>query len=439
AGGAVELEGEDLLDLAEIDMRRIRGRRMGMIFQEPMTALNPVLTVGDQIGEVLTRHFRLHGNRRRERVLALLREVGIPEPEMRLRAWPHQLSGGMKQRVGIAMALAGEPDVLIADEPTTALDVTIQNQILTLLARLQRERGMAMLLITHDLAVVRQVADHVAVMYAGHIVESAAREALFDEPQHPYTRKLFESVPAADRRDRELSVIRGQVPSLPQTFTGCRFAERCPFAWHDCFERAPRINATPTGGVRCHLLDPVYAGRAPHQAGDGEGARQHAAGRSNGTDAAPLLAARNMQVHFPIRRGVFKRTVGHVRAVDGVSLTIQAGRTLALVGESGCGKTTLGRALLRLERPTGGSVTFNGADLARLRGRRLRALRRDIQMIFQDPYGAMDPRMRIADIIQEGMRAQNIGADNAAREQRAAELLQEVGLSAAALERYPHE
>src|SRR5699024_7848139 len=193
--------------------------------QEPMSALNPVLSVGEQIGEVLARHFGLRGGKRRERILALLHEVGIPDPKARIDAYPHQLSGGMKQRVGIAMALAGEPDVLVADEPTTALDVTIQAQILALLGRLQRERGMALLLIPHDLAVVRQTADHVAVMYAGHIVESASREALFDEPQHPYTRKLFESVPAADRRDRELSVIRGQVPWRAQAVTGCCFAE----------------------------------------------------------------------------------------------------------------------------------------------------------------------------------------------------------------------
>ncbi|MDN5782954.1 MAG: dipeptide ABC transporter ATP-binding protein, partial [Luteimonas sp.] len=436
-GGSIELDGADLLDLPEFEMRRIRGRRMAMIFQEPMTALNPVMTVGEQIGEVLARHFGLRGRKRRERVLALLREVGIPEPKQRMDTYPHQLSGGMKQRVGIAMALAGEPDVLVADEPTTALDVTIQAQILALLARLQGERGMALLLITHDLAVVRQVADHVAVMYAGHIVESASREALFAAPGHPYTRKLFESVPAAGRRHQRLSVIPGQVPSLAQDFPGCRFAARCEFAWGDCTRYVPKLTATETGNVRCHLFDSRFAGQPP----PAEISREKAdvSRLRGGNSGQALLDVRDLKVHFPIRKGVLKLIVGHVYAVDGVSLTVAPGRTLALVGESGCGKTTLGRALLRLERPTGGSVHFGEQDLARLGGRRLRRLRREIQMIFQDPFASMDPRMRVADIVAEGMRAQNIGGNRGERERRAVALLEEVGLSAAAMERYPHE
>lgn len=435
-GGRIELDGSDLLDLPENGMRRVRGRRMGMIFQEPMTALNPVLSVGEQIGEVLTRHFGLRGSKRREHSLALLQEVGIPDSQARINAYPHQLSGGMKQRVGIAMALAGEPDVLIADEPTTALDVTIQAQILALLGRLQRERGMALLLITHDLAVVRQVADHVAVMYAGHVVETASRKALFAAPGHPYTRKLFQSVPTAERRDRHLSVIRGSVPSLATPFTACRFADRCEFAWEACRNEAPRFIATGTGAVRCHLFDQRFTKQA-QTAPDEQ--QQVTAYEPPATAANTLLDVHNLQVHFPIRRGVLKRTVGHVYAVDGVSLQIAPGRTVALVGESGCGKTTLGRALLRLEKPTGGSVAFDGADMARLRGRKLRALRREVQIIFQDPYSSMDPRMRVVDVVAEGMRAQNIGKSGAERERRAGEVLEEVGLSAAALERYPHE
>src|SRR5699024_2200590 len=308
--------------------------------------------------------------------------------------------------------------------------------ILTLMGRLQRERGMAMLMITHDLAVVRQVADYLAVMYAGHIVESASREALFAAPNHPYTRKLFESVPAADRRHQRLSVISGHVPALTQAFSGCRFAARCERAWDDCHRQAPAFIETETGGVRCHLFDSRYAAHAP-KAPAQAGVTAHA--RRSGNTSQPLLAVQDLQVHFPIRRGLFKRTVGHVYAVDGVSLTLAAGRTLALVGESGCGKTTLGRALLRLERPTGGSVTFGQVDLAHIRRRRLRRLRGEIQMIFQDPFASMDPRMRVADIVQEGMRAQRMGQNAAARERRVADLLEEVGRTAAAMERYPHE
>src|SRR5699024_7695457 len=335
------------------------------------------------------------------------------------------------------MALAGEPDMLIADEPTTALDVTIQAQILALLGRLQRERGMALLLITHDLAVVRQAADHVAVMYAGHIVESASCEALFAAPGHPYSRKLFESIPTADRRDRHLSVIRGRVPSLATPFTACRFADRCEFAWEACRRESPRFIATATGGVRCHLFDKRFADHA--QTASTGAQPQTTVHASPLASTNTLLDVRDLQIHFPIRRGVLKRTVGHVYAVDGVSLQIAPGRTVALVGESGCGKTTLGRALLRLEKPTGGAVTFDGTNMARQRGRHLRNLRREVQIIFQDPYASMDPRMRVADVIAEGMRAQGMGKNGTERERRAGELLEEVGLSTNALERYPHE
>lgn len=437
-GGEVIVDKRDLLDLPESQMRRIRGHRMSMIFQEPMTALNPVLTVGVQIGEVLHHHSRLRARATRRQTLALLREVGIPDPEARLDAYPHQLSGGMKQRIGIAMALAGNPDILIADEPTTALDVTIQGQILALLARLQRERGMALLMITHDLAVVRQVADEVAVMYAGHVVETASCKALFDEPKHPYTQRLLASVPVAGQRHQVLSVIQGSVPALTQPFGGCRFADRCEFAWSDCFTQPPAYTPTRSGAVRCHLFDPRYAPGAP-AAKPPRDAAPHLATATAHRPAPPLLDVRQLEVHFPIRRGVLKRTVGHVYAVDGVSLSIAPGRTLALVGESGCGKSTLARALLRLEQPTGGSVSFAGVDMASLGGRGLRRMRQRIQMIFQDPFASMNPRMRVADIVQEGMRAQHLGRNKVDRENRAVQLLAEVGLPADALERYPHE
>ncbi len=439
AGGSVRLEGVDLLDLSEMEMRAIRGRRMAMIFQEPMTSLNPVKSVGEQIGEVLRRHHRLRGRRARERSIELLREVGIADPQERVDVYPHQLSGGMKQRVMIAMALAGEPEVLIADEPTTALDVTIQAQILALLARLQKERGMALLLITHDLAVVSQVADRVAVMYAGEIVEEASRDELFSTPRHPYTRKLFESLPARGRRDRLLSVIPGSVPPLTREFAACRFAPRCPFAWDDCHRVAPVWDRVGDGGVRCHMFDPRFADRRPNTPPaqqDSDAGDRHPSASDAGR---PLLAIDDLKVHFPIRRGVFKRTIGHVRAVDGVSLALERGRTLALVGESGCGKTTLGRAVLQLIRPTAGGVRFDDLDLARLRGRKLRRYRRQLQMIFQDPFSSMDPRMRVVDVVAEGLRAQGLGGNTRERTERIVALLEQVGIGPEALERYPHE
>ncbi|MAS09177.1 dipeptide ABC transporter ATP-binding protein [Salinisphaera sp.] len=436
--GVVRLGGEDLLGLSEAAMRERRGARIGMVFQEPMSALNPVLTVGQQIGEALATHLKLRGKQLRERGLALLAEVGMPDPAGRWDAYPHQLSGGLKQRVVIAIALAGEPEVLIADEPTTALDVTIQAQILALLERLQRERGMALLLITHDLAVVNEVADRVAVMYAGHIVELADRDTLFAAPRHPYTRKLFASLPGAAQRGQRLAAIPGTVPPLTANLPACRFADRCEHAWAACRETPPAWREDSGSRVRCHLYDPAQEGAPlPAALEQAEAVRDDDTNR----DAAQgtLLEAEDIAVHFPITQGIFKRTVGHVRAVDGVSLTLQRGRTLALVGESGCGKTTLGRALARLIDPTRGTMRFGDDDLAALRGKSLRRARRHLQMVFQDPFSAMNPRMLVGEIIAEGLVAQNIGRSATDRRTIAAELLGDVGLPEAALDRYPHE
>ena len=435
--GTVRLGGEDLLSLSEAAMRERRGARIGMVFQEPMSALNPVLTVGQQIGEALATHAGLRGKARRERGLALLEEVGMPDPAARWDAYPHELSGGLKQRVVIAIALAGEPDVLIADEPTTALDVTIQAQILALLARLQRERGMALLLITHDLAVVNEVADRVAVMYAGHIVELADRETLFKAPRHPYTRKLFASLPGATQRGCQLAAIPGTVPPLTSDLPACRFADRCEYAWAACRTSAPAWQTDAGARVRCHLYDSNYRGEPLPAA---LAAADTTADKAKGeTEPETLLEARDVAVHFPITRGVFKRTVGHVRAVDGISLDVKRGRTLALVGESGCGKTTLGRALARLIEPTAGTLRFGNDDLAALSGKRLRQARRHLQMVFQDPFSAMNPRMLVGEIIAEGLIAQKIGQSAADRRRIAIELLDDVGLPESALDRYPHE
>jgi peptide/nickel transport system ATP-binding protein len=429
--GRVLLDGQELLALPEVAMRALRGRRMAMIFQEPMSALNPVMTVGDQIGEVLTRHFGFSRAARQARVVELLGAVGIPDPARRAGEYPHQLSGGMKQRVMIAIALAGEPDLLVADEPTTALDVTIQAQVLELLRRLQRERGMALLLITHDLGIVAGMADRVAVMYAGQIVEQAPRDAFFAHPQHPYSRKLFESLPERGKRGARLAVIPGRVPPLDQPFAACRFAARCAYAIEDCRAGEPGITNLPEGAeVRC--LRAAREDLPPPPAVDAMATAVSAAG-------AELLAVSDLVLHFPIRAGLLRRVHGAVRAVDGVSLTVRAGQTLALVGESGCGKTTVGKAVLQLLRANTGSVRFDGAELTRLKGAELRRRRRDFQIIFQDPYSSMNPRMTVGDIIEEGMLALGTARDRGARHTRVAELLEHVGLPPEAHARYPHE
>ena len=429
-GGSIKLEGEELLTLAEAEMRQVRGARIAMIFQEPATSLNPVLTVGMQIGEVLDRHCDLRGEPARRRMLELLRQVGIADPERRLDEYPFQFSGGMKQRVMIAIALAGEPDLLIADEPTTALDVTVQAQILDLLAQLQRERGMAMLLITHDLGVVAKMAHRIGVMYAGELVEVASREEFFSRPQHPYTQALFAALPEVSRRGMALTTIPGQVPSLAAMPAGCRFADRCMHVMPVCREISPDwrgVAASHT--LRCHWSGSAAAVADTPRLGLGDLM----------PEMPPFLDVVDLKVHFPIRRGVLQRTVGHVLAVDGVSLAISAGRTLALVGESGCGKTTVGKALLQLVKPTAGSVRLGGSELVGMQGKRLRAARRHMQMVFQDPFASLNPRLRVGEIIAEGMSALGLESDATAQGRAVGALLKQVGLPDEAAGRYPHE
>ena len=364
--GAVILKGQNLFELPESRMRDIRGANIGMIFQEPQSSLNPVLTAGQQIGEVLRRHKKSSGPAT-ERAIELLHAVGIPEPERRIHEFPHQFSGGMKQRIMIAMALAAEPDLLIADEPTTALDVTIQAQVLALLNRLQKETGMAMLFITHDLGVTARMADQVAVMRQGRIVEQKDKQSLFAQPEHPYTLQLFDAMPGWEKR------IEQQTPEADKKA------------------------------------------------------------------AESLLQVSDLKIHFPIRKGLFKRVVGHVRAVDGVSINVHAGETVAVVGESGSGKTTMAKGILQLLTLTAGRVQFQGQAMNELDAQTLRKKRADIQIVFQDPYSSMNPRMMIRDVIQEGMLAQNICADQEARDELTIELLQQVGLQAEHRWRYPHE
>ncbi len=358
----IDFAGENLLAIPEMDFCQIRGRRIAMIFQDPMTSLNPVMTVGDQIGEVLELHFSWAKQAIKQRTLELLEQVEIPDPERRYRDFPHQLSGGQRQRVMIAIALAGEPHLLIADEPTTALDVTIQEQIMELLERIQKQTGMALWLISHDLALVSNIADRVAVMQNGKIVEMGCNEAFFVHPKHAYTQELLAALPSMDSC---LNHLKKEKPSL--------------------------------------------------------------------------LKLTDFKVYYPIRKGIFKRVVDHVKAVDGVSFELQQGKTLALVGESGCGKTSLGKGLLNLIPGTSGEVLFEGVSLNQLQGDELRLKRSEMQIVFQDPFSSMNPRMLVGEIIDEGLRALHSDISAAERREQVVHLLQQVDLPVSSAYRYPHE
>jgi len=443
--GRVQMDGTDLLALPESGMREWRGRRVSIIFQEPSTSLNPVMTVGRQIQEVIERHTPLRGAQSLAKAVEWLRRVGIDAPERRAQGYPFQLSGGQKQRVMIAIALAAEPQVLIADEPTTALDVTIQAQILELLQDLQRTQNMALLLITHDLAIVSQMAHRVALMYAGQVVEVASATDFFARPLHPYAANLLDALPDGSKRGQRLASIPGVVPPLNQRFVGCRFADRCQDAQALCRAEAPQMREQAPGhSVRCF----IYQGEMPVRQASrnvplGAVPVQNE-GKSSTTveSAPPLLSVQDYKVWFPIRKGLLQRTVGHVKAVDGVSFEVQAGRTLALVGESGSGKTTVGKALLQLLRgqaQISGRVLLQGQALDALQGAQLRSARRAAQIVFQDPFASLNPRMRVNEILEEGVVSLHPQVGALARRTRVAALLDKVGLSTSALTRYPHE
>ena len=430
AGGRIDYRGQDLRTLDPRTRRKLRGRSMAMIFQEPMTSLNPVMTIGGQIEEAVKLHQALRGRAARDRAVDLLNAVGIGDAATRAHDYPHQLSGGMKQRVMIAIALAGDPELLIADEPTTALDVTIQAQILDLLARLRDERGMALLLITHDLGVAAQLADRVAIMYAGQIVEQGPRDAFFKAPSHPYSQMLFRALPAVGLRGLRLAAIPGQVPDPAARPPGCSFASRCPHRMERCDLEAPAWYGTLEWGVRCHLGEQGVPPLELPGVAVTAGKRQEAGDN--------LLEVRDLTVRFKVKRG-FGRAMQDLLAVDQVSFDLPVGRTLALVGESGCGKSTVAKAVLRLIEPDAGSVRFNAHDLADLHGETLRRARAGFQLIFQDPFASLNPRMRVRDMFVEALEVQAIGDDRAGREARAAQLMEQVGLRAHQLQLYPHQ
>ena len=378
--GEISLEGTNLLALSEKEMREVRGSNISMIFQEPMTSLNPVVRIGKQITECLFRHEKIGKQAAQNRCADLLQAVGLPNPRRNMQEYPHQLSGGMRQRVMIAIALAANPDLLIADEPTTALDVTIQAQVLELLHQLQQELKMGLLFITHDLGVVQQIADRVAVMRYGEIVESATADQFFASPQHEYSQQLLHAVPSLEKRGTRLSTDANA----------------------DAIEHVDRSDA------------PV-------------------------SESEPVLDVSRLRVYFPIRKGLFKRVVGHVKAVNDVSLQLYPGRTLALVGESGCGKTTVGKSILRLLNTTRGEIFYHGENLLTIDGEVLRAKRRELQIVFQDPYSSLNPRMLVGDIIEEGMVSLRVESDGSRRRAKVSELLDQVGLPKNSLSRYPHE
>ena len=394
---SIQMEGEEIKDFNESRMADVRGKRIAMIFQEPMTSLNPVYKCGFQVSEMILQHETVSKQAAKERVISLFKQVMLPRPEAIYNSYPHELSGGQKQRVMIAMAIACNPKLLIADEPTTALDVTVQLEILKLLRKLQAETGMGMIFITHDLGVVAEIADDVAVMHNGEILEHGSVQQILQYPRHPYTQGLLACRPPMDVRLKRLPIVK----------------EFLDGQWQGGKEQILNDLQITEAERKAHL-EQLYS-------------------------KAPLLKVESLKTWYPLRKGVFSRVYDHVKAVDDVSLEVYEGETLGLVGESGCGKTTLGRSILRLAEPTGGKVWFDGIEVTALKGQALRDFRKQAQIVFQDPYSSLNPRITIGEAIAEPIRVHGIEKDASKLRAAVCDLLEQVGLQAAHYNRYPHE
>jgi len=431
--GQIIFNQKNLSQLSEEEMQSIRGNDISMIFQEPMTSLNPLYRVGNQLEEPLYQHRKIAKSPARKLAIELLDQVGIPDPHQRVDCFPHELSGGMKQRVMIAMALACKPKLLIADEPTTALDVTIQAQVLKLMSDLQKETGMAILLITHDMGIVNQIADDICIMYAGRIVEKGSRNNIFKNMAHPYTRRLLDSIPSIEDRGFILNTIPGMVPSATDYGLGCLFANRCDHVMNICQE----VDSFQ------HLIEPEHY-TACHLYNQDKNVKEvvkrelikspiHKLGNDS------ILSIKNLRTWFPVRKGIFLRISNFVRAVDNIDIEIQRGSTLAIVGESGCGKTTLGESILKLVREARGEVLFNGMDIMQLNNKEAKKIRKKMQIVFQDPMGSLSPRMTIEQIIGEGLEIHFKNLSLEEQREKLEHVLNEVGLPISVADRYPHE
>jgi peptide/nickel transport system ATP-binding protein len=431
-GGSITFRGRDLATLDAAALRDIRGAEIAMVFQDPMTSLNPVLRIAKQLVEAMTAHRRFSGRAAGTRAIALLRRMGVPAPERAVKGWPHQFSGGMRQRVMLAMGFSNGPALIIADEPTTALDVTIQAQILDLLRELNADLGTAVILISHDLGVIANICSRILVMYAGEVVEQGAPEELLSDPLHPYTWALLHAAPRidAEAQDRRLTTIEGQPPDPRDWPSGCRFRARCPFAVSQCAEHPELLPVGPERLSRCWVTQQGGTLHTPP--------RPHAtAAAAPSAEARPLLEAIGLTKHFELPRDRLFEKPRILRAVDGVDLTVMRGETVGLVGESGCGKSTLARLVTRLHEPTGGRVVFDGVDITHASQSDIRPLRRRMQMIFQDPYASLNPRMSVGEILTGPLRLHGLTEGDSRA--RVAELLALVNLPQRAASRFPHE